>query len=114
MKDSCRAESAVSVFCSRAYVMLGKAGRASLIPSCVRSVSGRSQWRQEGDCCRGFWGLVSIVLASELVEYIEYIGAAHFFALNATRGRFRSKAIQYPFIRKRNVRKAWTAASGMM
>lgn len=45
---------------------------------------------------------------------LRYAISSHFFALNATRGRFRSRAIQYPFIRKRNVRKAWTAASGMM
>ena len=42
------------------------------------------------------------------------VGWAHFFALNANKGRFRSSAIQYPLIRKRNVRKACTAASGTM
>jgi hypothetical protein len=30
------------------------------------------------------------------------------------RGRFKSKASQYPLIRNRKVRKPWTAASGIM
>jgi hypothetical protein len=38
----------------------------------------------------------------------------YFFAFQANRGRFRIKAIQYPLMRNRKVRKAWTAASGMM
>jgi hypothetical protein len=38
----------------------------------------------------------------------------YFFALNATRGRFSTMASQYPLITKRKVRKAWTAASGMI
>ena len=41
-------------------------------------------------------------------------GSAHFFALYASNGRLRTRAIQYPFTRKRTVRKACTAASGTM
>lgn len=41
-------------------------------------------------------------------------GVAHFFALYASNGRFRIRAIQYPLIRKSAVRKACTAASGTM
>lgn len=40
--------------------------------------------------------------------------AADFLALKPSRGRLRRRAIQYPLTRKRTVRKAWTAASGMM
>lgn len=40
--------------------------------------------------------------------------ATYFLPFQANRGRFKMSAIQYPLIRKRNVRKAWTAASGMM
>lgn len=39
---------------------------------------------------------------------------AHFFALYASNGRLRTRAIQYPLMRKRAVRKACTAASGTM
>ena len=39
---------------------------------------------------------------------------SYFFALYARRGRLRIRAIQYPLIRKRAVRKACTAASGTM
>lgn len=38
----------------------------------------------------------------------------YFFAFHAKRGRFRIKATQYPLTRNSTVRKAWTAASGMM
>jgi hypothetical protein len=38
----------------------------------------------------------------------------YFFAFHARRGRFSNSAIQYPLMRKRKVKKAWTAASGMM
>jgi hypothetical protein len=38
----------------------------------------------------------------------------YFFPFQANRGRFRISAIQYPLMRNRKVRKAWTAASGMM
>jgi hypothetical protein len=37
-----------------------------------------------------------------------------FFAFQASRGRLRIKAIQYPLTRNRMVMKAWTAASGTM
>lgn len=37
-----------------------------------------------------------------------------FFAFQASRGKLRIMAIQYPLIRNRMVKKAWTAASGMM
>jgi hypothetical protein len=38
----------------------------------------------------------------------------YFFPFQANSGRFRISAIQYPLMRNRKVRKAWTAASGMM
>jgi hypothetical protein len=38
----------------------------------------------------------------------------YFFAFQANSGRFRISAIQYPLIRNRKVRNAWTAASGTM
>jgi hypothetical protein len=42
------------------------------------------------------------------------VGLPYFLPFQANRGRFKIRATQYPLIRKRNVRKAWTAASGMM
>lgn len=38
----------------------------------------------------------------------------YFFPFHANKGRFKISAIQYPLMRNRKVRKAWTAASGMM
>lgn len=38
----------------------------------------------------------------------------YLLTLYATRGRLRMSATQYPLTRKRNVRKPWTAASGIM
>jgi hypothetical protein len=38
----------------------------------------------------------------------------YFFALKPSRGKFNTNATQYPLMRKRKVRKAWTAASGIM
>lgn len=38
----------------------------------------------------------------------------YFFPFQANKGRFKIRATQYPLIRKRKVRKAWTAASGTM
>jgi hypothetical protein len=38
----------------------------------------------------------------------------YFLPFQANRGRFRISATQYPLIRKRKVRKPWTAASGTM
>ena len=38
--------------------------------------------------------------------------SSYFFALYASNGRLRIKAIQYPLIKKSTVRKACTAASG--
>ena len=38
--------------------------------------------------------------------------ATYFLTLKASNGRFNARATQYPFIRNRMVKKAWTAASG--
>jgi len=46
------------------------------------------------------------------VRIIEAVDT-HFLPFHARSGMLRAKAIQYPFIRKRTVRKACTAASGM-
>jgi hypothetical protein len=42
------------------------------------------------------------------------VACTYFLPFQASRGRLRMSAIQYPLIRKSVVRKAWTAASGMM
>lgn len=41
-------------------------------------------------------------------------GDTYFLAFQPTRGKLRMRGSQYPLMRKRKVRKAWTAASGMM
>lgn len=43
-----------------------------------------------------------------------FITASYLFAFHAVSGRFSTNATQYPLIRKRNVRRPWTAASGIM
>ena len=53
---------------------------------------------------------VSIVL----IPWYSHGPATYFFPFHANRGRFRINAIQYPLMRNKKVRKACTAASGMM
>ena len=42
------------------------------------------------------------------------VACTYFLPFQASRGRLSMSATQYPLIRKSAVRKAWTAASGMM
>jgi hypothetical protein len=41
-------------------------------------------------------------------------GGTYFFAFHPSKGKFKISASQYPLTKNKSVRKAWTAASGMM
>jgi hypothetical protein len=52
-------------------------------------------------------------MSAELCKHSRW-SSAYFFALKANKGRLSRIASQYPLMRNRKVRKAWTAASGTM
>ncbi len=60
------------------------------------------------------WDLASRECDKDLHPTAGTTGATYFLTLNARSGRLSISATQYPLIRNKNVRKPWTAASGMI
>jgi hypothetical protein len=79
------------------------------ILSCVHSVCGISRLRPASVGYPGFYVQSAFILCRCMG-----IRVAHFLAFHASSGTLSKKASQYPLRRNSTVKKACTAASGMM